>query len=78
MANHLNFAKRPDEAFEWLERAYAQRDGGLTELLKDRFLTNLHEDTRWEPLLEKMGLLEYWQAMKEREGRQSGEEYCAS
>jgi adenylate cyclase len=56
-----------DLAFEWLERAYSQRDGGLTGLLTDAFLAILHDDARWEPFLEKMNLLEYWHAKKERE-----------
>ena len=45
-----------DAAFEWLERAYAQRDGGLT-LIKSRLrLRSLHGDPRWGPLLKKVGL----------------------
>ena len=56
-----------DQAFELLERAYAQRDGGLTESINDQFLNKLHNDPRWEPFLEKMRLLVYWQAKKERE-----------
>jgi adenylate cyclase len=45
-----------DDAFEWLEHAYANRDSGLTNLLLDPLLANLHDDPRWEPLLDKMGL----------------------
>jgi len=54
------FAARgePDEAFEWLERAYAQRDGGLSELLHSPWLRPLHDDPRWEALLKKIGLWE--------------------
>jgi Flp pilus assembly protein TadD len=45
-----------DAAFEWLERAYAQRDSGLT-LIKSRLrLRSLHSDPRWESLLKKVGL----------------------
>jgi len=55
-----------DGAFEWLERAYAQRDGGITLLLGDPFLKALHDDPRWEALLEKVGLLQYWHEMTER------------
>ncbi len=43
-----------DRAFEWLERAYAQRDGGLSELESDRFLRSLHDDPRWKDLLVRM------------------------
>jgi len=46
----------PDRAFVWLERAYADRDPGLTDMKSDRLLGNLHSDPRWPPFLEKMRL----------------------
>jgi TolB-like protein/Tfp pilus assembly protein PilF len=45
-----------DPAFEWLERAYRQRDAGMGTMKLDPFLRGLHGDPRWKPLLEKMGL----------------------
>jgi hypothetical protein len=45
-----------DEAFEWLERAYAQRDGGLTELKGDWLLGSLESDPRDAAFLKKMRL----------------------
>ena len=45
-----------DAAFEWLERAYAQRDGGLSELRAIPNLRPLHGDPRWGAFLRKMGL----------------------
>jgi TolB-like protein/Tfp pilus assembly protein PilF len=45
-----------DQAFEWLERAYDQRDSGLHEMLHNPFLANLRDDQRWLPFLRKMGL----------------------
>ena len=45
-----------DPAFEWLGQAYDNRDGGLTGMLNSRSLTNLHDDPRWEPFLDKVGL----------------------
>jgi tetratricopeptide (TPR) repeat protein len=45
-----------DQAFEWLERAYRQRDGGLTYLGYDRFLISLHGDPRYRLLMTKMKL----------------------
>jgi hypothetical protein len=45
-----------EHAFEWLERTYAQRDPGITYMKMDPFLRNLHDDPRWRPFLEKMGL----------------------
>ncbi|HEY4492510.1 MAG TPA: tetratricopeptide repeat protein, partial [Acidobacteriota bacterium] len=45
-----------DSAFEWLERAYAQRDGGLSEIKGDPLLKNLETDPRWAAFLKKMRL----------------------
>jgi TolB-like protein/Flp pilus assembly protein TadD len=45
-----------DKAFEWLERARRQRDGGLASLRRDPFLANLHDDPRWNAFLRTMGL----------------------
>jgi tetratricopeptide (TPR) repeat protein len=45
-----------DEAFAWLDHAYKVRDGGLSEMLGDPMLANLHDDPRWTAFLGKMGL----------------------
>ena len=45
-----------DPAFEWLERAYTQRDGGLSEIKGDPLLKNLERDPRWTVFLKKMKL----------------------
>ena len=50
------FRREADRAFEWLERAYAQRDGGLPEIKGDFFLKNLHSDPRYIAFLKKMRL----------------------
>jgi TolB-like protein len=47
-----------DKAFEWLERAYQQRDGGLTEIKGDPPLESLRGDRRYKALLQKMNLPE--------------------
>ena len=44
-----------DAAFEWLERAYAQRDGGLSGIKDNSRLRSLHGDPRWGAFLKKMG-----------------------
>lgn len=44
-----------DKAFYWLDRAYANRDPGLTEMLGNPLFDELHEDPRWEAFLKKMG-----------------------
>jgi tetratricopeptide (TPR) repeat protein len=52
------YAYRNDKgkAFEWLERARRQRDGGLPGLRTDTLLPNLHGDSRWNAFLRTMGL----------------------
>lgn len=45
-----------DLAFEWLERAYAQRDPGLAMTKVSPLLRSLHDDARWHPMLVKIGL----------------------
>ncbi len=44
-------------ALDWLERAYAQRDGGLiTELKSSPWFAPLQAEPRWQDLLAKLGL----------------------
>ncbi|RMF60751.1 MAG: hypothetical protein D6743_14540 [Calditrichaeota bacterium] len=45
-----------NEAFEWLERAYEQRDGGLAEVKGDPLLRNIETDPRYAVFLRKMKL----------------------
>jgi hypothetical protein len=52
-----------DQAFEWLDTAYEQKDGGFTAILVDPSFNTLHSDPRWARLLDRLGLLPYWQAM---------------
>jgi TolB-like protein/Tfp pilus assembly protein PilF len=47
----------PDAAFEWLERAYTQRDGGLSHMTSP-YLRSLHDDPRWGAFMRKMGFEE--------------------
>jgi serine/threonine protein kinase len=47
-----------NEAFEWLERAYAQQDGGLVEMKPEPVFRSLHADPRWAAFLKRMGLPE--------------------
>jgi TolB-like protein/Tfp pilus assembly protein PilF len=44
-----------DNAFEWLEQAYDNRDSGLPVILGNPLFANLHSDPRWEAFLAKMG-----------------------
>jgi serine/threonine protein kinase len=45
-----------DKAFEWLERAYQQRDSGLNGIAWDPLLSSLKGDSRFATLLSKLGL----------------------
>ena len=47
-----------DKAFDWLERAYRQRDGGLSDIKTDPPLANLRDDPRYKAFLRKMNLPE--------------------
>jgi len=53
----------PDNAFKWLEAAYQYRDPGLGNILSNQLFVNMHFDPRWEDFVEKVGLLEAWQAV---------------
>jgi TolB-like protein/DNA-binding winged helix-turn-helix (wHTH) protein/thioredoxin-like negative regulator of GroEL len=46
-----------DKAFEWLERAYRQQDGGLTGIKIDLMLESLRSDPRYVAMLRKLNLL---------------------
>ena len=45
-----------DAAFEWLEKAVRYGDAGLTQIRSSRVFDALHDDPRWIPFLEKLGL----------------------
>ena len=50
------FRGESDRAFEWLERAYAQRDGGLSGMKGDFLLKSLERDPRYAAFLKKLRL----------------------
>ncbi len=56
IASVYAFRAEVDKAFEWLDRAYAQRDTGMPWLKNDPIFRNLKGDPRWGALLDKMGL----------------------
>ena len=45
-----------DKAFEWLDRAYRQHDGGVPYMKVDFILANLNHDARYTDLLKRMHL----------------------
>jgi TolB-like protein/Flp pilus assembly protein TadD len=44
-----------DKAFEWLDKAVAYRDPGLSEILMSRLFDKVHADPRWLPFLRRIG-----------------------
>jgi TolB-like protein/lipoprotein NlpI len=50
------FRGETDHAFQWLDRALAQRDGGLIEIKGDPMLKSLEHDPRYAEFLKKLGL----------------------
>jgi TolB-like protein/DNA-binding winged helix-turn-helix (wHTH) protein len=56
IAQAYGFRRQPNEAFEWLDRAYDQRDGGLVETKVNPLLNSLHSDPRFTALLKKLNL----------------------
>jgi len=56
VAEAYAFRGERDLAFEWLERAYAQRDPGVGKSKVSELLANLRSDPRWQTFLEKVRL----------------------
>jgi TolB-like protein/Tfp pilus assembly protein PilF len=46
-----------DQAFEWLDTAYEERDPGVTHSMVNPRLRPLHNDPRWTPFLLKIGFI---------------------
>lgn len=53
------FENQPDKAFEWLDQAYSQHDGGLVVTKVDPLLKNLHMDPRFSAFLQNTPALVY-------------------
>jgi hypothetical protein len=47
---------QPDKAWQWLERAYQQRDSGLPSIKTEPLLESMRHDPRYAGFLEKMHL----------------------
>jgi serine/threonine protein kinase/Tfp pilus assembly protein PilF len=45
-----------DAAFEWLERAYAERDAGISLLKQEPSFAAVHGDPRWGAFIRRLGL----------------------
>ena len=56
IAQAYGFRGETDKTLEWLERAYKQRDGGMTDIKIDPLFKGVHRDSRYIELLKKMRL----------------------
>jgi adenylate cyclase len=52
-----------DKTFEWLDYMLENSDHYPTFILCETAFRSIHSDKRWQPFLEKLGLLEYWLEM---------------
>jgi TolB-like protein/Tfp pilus assembly protein PilF len=50
------FQGEADKAFEWLDKAVAYQDPGLSDIVRENLFDNLHSDRRWLPFLRQLGL----------------------
>jgi hypothetical protein len=51
----MAYRERPDEAFEWLQKAVTNGDPGLADVAAEPLFQSLHSDARWLPFLESVG-----------------------
>jgi TolB-like protein/Tfp pilus assembly protein PilF len=56
-----------DIAFEYLDSAFEQKSGNMTNLIYNPWLAPLYDDPRWEVIVDKMGLLDYWTRLQSRQ-----------
>ncbi len=49
------FRREPDRVFEWLDKAVAYGDPGLSEIVIDDVFSHIQSDPRWLPFLRKLG-----------------------
>lgn len=54
LKNLAGIPEQADEAFEWLERAYDQRDPGLAEIKTEPLLSSLRHDKRYAAFVKKI------------------------
>jgi hypothetical protein len=56
IAGALAWRGEPDRAFEWLAKVVEFGDPGLSEISADiQWFSNLRDDRRWIPILERIG-----------------------
>jgi hypothetical protein len=52
----LAYRGETDRAFQWLDKAMAFNDGGLSEIAVQPEFSSLHDDPRWQPFLRRIGM----------------------
>ncbi len=57
VAEVYSFRGEPDRAFEWLERAYTLRDGGVSQIISDPKFKKIVSDPRFTAFLRKLRLI---------------------
>ena len=55
IAYNYSFCGDANKAFEWLDKAVAYQDPGLSEILTENLFDKIHSDPRWLPFLSKIG-----------------------
>jgi hypothetical protein len=55
IASVYAFCGDADKAFEWLDKAVAYQDSGLSEIMPENLFDKIHSDPRWLPFLRKIG-----------------------
>src|SRR4030095_8149309 len=58
IAEACAYCGEADRAFEWLQRAYTQRDPGIGMTRVSTMLRSVHDDRGWKPFVAKTGLAE--------------------
>ncbi|MCG9972950.1 hypothetical protein [Christiangramia crocea] len=56
LAQMYAWRNKKDEAFEWLNKAYADKSPNLLQFSYDIYMENLKEDPRWKEFIEKTGI----------------------
>jgi TolB-like protein/class 3 adenylate cyclase/lipoprotein NlpI len=55
IAHVYAFCGDAGKAFEWLDKAVAYQDGGLSEIVTEKLFDKIRSDPRWLPFLRKIG-----------------------
>jgi len=55
IASVYAYRKDADNAFKWLEQAIDNEDIGLSDIVVEQLFSSLHDDPRWDKLLESLG-----------------------